>query len=719
MSETSLPKRKRRLRLAIAAVVVLLASTFLAVNDFQQPAEQAHAADLSKFKPGNIIGDSVFFNKNAMNVSQVQAFLNSKVGVCAAGASCLKSYSQATTSKGADAMCAAYAGSPSESAATIIWKVGQACGINPQVIIVTLQKEQGIVTSNAPTAYMYRSAMGYACPDTAACDSQYYGFFNQVYSAAHQFKRYANPPGTSNFFTWYPVGRASSILFSPYPGCPSSSVFIENQATANLYYYTPYQPNANALAAGYGGSSDKCAAFGNRNFYNYYNDWFGSSSGVAGGDAIDRLYASLGGASGSLGRVVTDASWFDANGGGMVKGYENGAITWTAAGGAYVISGDIRAYYGALGGVAGSMGWTLSPANKLSDHGGGTVQAFQLGAITQIPGGSPVSLVGGMRSGLNAAGGIAGPLGWPTANPTCDGAGRCTQPFQGGNTYSTPALGGYALTGDMLTAFNAQDGVGGALGWPASPENTIAVPSGNGTVQAFENGALTRTAKYGVIALTGAVRTAFNAAGGLGGALGWPTAAVSCDASSICSQTFVGGKVLSNPAIGAFALSGDIAAAYTTLGGQTGALGYPASNANPIAANGGGLAQAFQNGAIARTKAAGAYAITGDIRTVFNAAGGIGGSLGWPQSPANTIPANGGGLVQGYQGGAIASSPAGTFIVSGKIRDAFNAAGGIGGSLGWPTSAMVCTAGNASCSQSFQGGTVSWSTAGGGTVVRK
>ena len=26
--------------------------------------------------------------------------------------------------------------------------------------------------------------MGYGCPDTAACDAQYYGFFNQVYSAA-------------------------------------------------------------------------------------------------------------------------------------------------------------------------------------------------------------------------------------------------------------------------------------------------------------------------------------------------------------------------------------------------------------------------------------------------------------------------------------------------------------------------------------------------------
>ena len=37
--------------------------------------------------------------------------------------------------------------------------------------------------------------MGQGCPDTAACDTRYYGFFNQVYGAAWQLKRYAQPAG--------------------------------------------------------------------------------------------------------------------------------------------------------------------------------------------------------------------------------------------------------------------------------------------------------------------------------------------------------------------------------------------------------------------------------------------------------------------------------------------------------------------------------------------
>ena len=39
-----------------------------------------------------------------------------------------------------------------ETAAQIIWNVAQSCGINPEVLIVLLQKEQGLVTSNAPSA---------------------------------------------------------------------------------------------------------------------------------------------------------------------------------------------------------------------------------------------------------------------------------------------------------------------------------------------------------------------------------------------------------------------------------------------------------------------------------------------------------------------------------------------------------------------------------------
>jgi hypothetical protein len=190
------------------------------------------------------------------------------------GTACLKDYRQSTTSRAADAKCSgAYAGAADESAATIIVKVAQACGINPRVLLVTLQKEQSLITrKTAGTAAVYQKAMGYGCPDTAACDALYYGFFNQVYSAAAQFRNYANNP------TRYAhrAGVVANIAYHPNTACGSSAVLIRNQATASLYNYTPYQPNAAALAAGYG-TGDACSSYGNRNFWAYFTDWLGST----------------------------------------------------------------------------------------------------------------------------------------------------------------------------------------------------------------------------------------------------------------------------------------------------------------------------------------------------------------------------------------------------------------------------------------------------------
>jgi hypothetical protein len=232
---------------------------------------------LAGFDAGNLIDDPVFFSKDTMSADQIQSFLNSKVPACQAGYTCLRNFGMATSSRPADAMCRSpYTGRGWESAAQIIYNVAQACGINPQVLLVTLQKEQGLVTHTWPSDWRYTIAMGQGCPDTAACDTRYYGFFNQVYGAAWQFKRYANPPGTSNYFTWYAPGRTWNIRYNPNAACGSSPVHVSNQATANLYYYTPYQPNSAALAAGYG-TGDGCSSYGNRNFYNYFTDWFGTT----------------------------------------------------------------------------------------------------------------------------------------------------------------------------------------------------------------------------------------------------------------------------------------------------------------------------------------------------------------------------------------------------------------------------------------------------------
>ncbi|MDN4614416.1 cell wall-binding repeat-containing protein [Leifsonia sp. F6_8S_P_1B] len=264
-----------RTRSRLGAALLTIAALVLAGGLAVKP-EVAVAASAADFEPGYIISDANFYNGSALTAASIQSFLNAKVATCRAGYTCLKDYRQTTTNRAADAMCAAYTGAANETAATIIAKVGSACGISQKVLLVLLQKEQGLVTDTWPTTGQYQKATGFACPDTAACDPSTLGFYNQVYKAAWQFKRYGNPPGTSQSFTWIPVGKVSAIMWNePKTGCGAGNVLVQNKATAALYYYTPYQPNAAALANLYG-TGDACSAYGNRNFWAFYSDWFGS-----------------------------------------------------------------------------------------------------------------------------------------------------------------------------------------------------------------------------------------------------------------------------------------------------------------------------------------------------------------------------------------------------------------------------------------------------------
>lgn len=260
-------------------------------------SQSAHALSGSQFVAGNIIDDSVFFNSSTMSANEIQAFLNSKVPSCdtngtqmhssgmtraqygAANGSpapytCLRNYVQSVPNVAADSTLCGGMGGGNKSAAIIIYDVSVACGINPQALIILLQKEQSLITDDWPWPTQYRSATGYGCPDTAACDSTYYGFFNQVYNAAKAFKRYARDPQNFN----YRAGRNNSILYNPNASCGSSGVYIQSQATAGLYVYTPYQPNQAALNNLYG-TGDACSAYGNRNFWRMFNDWFGPTVG--------------------------------------------------------------------------------------------------------------------------------------------------------------------------------------------------------------------------------------------------------------------------------------------------------------------------------------------------------------------------------------------------------------------------------------------------------
>jgi hypothetical protein len=281
-----------RRQILLLFVVMFSLSLLLSFSLNLNSAEALSGAD---FKAGRIIDNSVFYNSNTMSATQIQNFLNSKVPVCDTNHAktsssndsgppytCLKDYRQNTTNIAPESeLCGGYTGASNESAATIIYKVAKSCGINPQVLLVMLQKEQSLITDDWPWEIQYQKAMGAFCPDTAPCDPQYAGFFYQVYYGAHRFKVYAANPDSFN----YRAGRNNKIYYHPdLARCGSSTVYIENQATANLYIYTPYQPNQAALDDLYGSGDNVsggayCSSFGNRNFWRMFNDWFGSTLG--------------------------------------------------------------------------------------------------------------------------------------------------------------------------------------------------------------------------------------------------------------------------------------------------------------------------------------------------------------------------------------------------------------------------------------------------------
>ncbi|MEN9752813.1 MAG: hypothetical protein RL670_504 [Actinomycetota bacterium] len=263
-------------------VIRLLAPVLVAVGLVALPApdQPAEALSGSRFDPGLIISDSVFFDFGTMTVEAIQAFLDSKVPKCSAGSgpTCLNKYVMDTPAKEAEeGKCDAIEAKTKQTAAMIIYSIARACGINPRVLIVTLQKEQGLVQATNPSAYMYKAAMGYGCPDSdpGICGNVWTGLFNQIYKAAGQFQWYGDARGS---FTYLKVGKNININYHPKASCGKKTFELKSQATANLYYYTPYTPNQAALDNLYS-TGDACSAYGNRNFWRFYWDWFGSPIG--------------------------------------------------------------------------------------------------------------------------------------------------------------------------------------------------------------------------------------------------------------------------------------------------------------------------------------------------------------------------------------------------------------------------------------------------------
>jgi hypothetical protein len=299
--------------LALFILPLLVAGSLGSV--FTPTASAVTAAD---WKAGRIIDDGKFTNLD-MSVADIQNFLNAKVPVCDTWGTqpaseygrsdlthaqyaasrgwpappyvCLKNYHEVPkTAPGPGVPLNSYnnGGNPpagSVSAAQMIYNAAQLHRISPKVLLVKLATESAgpLTTDKWPLQKQYTYAMGAYCPDSgpggsANCNTNYAGFSIQIAEAAELLRWYLDSM-TQSWWQHKKPFQTNNILWNVAPSnCGGGNVYIETMGTAALYTYTPYQPNAAALNNMYG-TGNGCSAYGNRNFWRVYNDWFGPSRG--------------------------------------------------------------------------------------------------------------------------------------------------------------------------------------------------------------------------------------------------------------------------------------------------------------------------------------------------------------------------------------------------------------------------------------------------------
>ncbi len=184
------------------------------------------------------------------------------------------------------------------SAAELIYDAATRWGMNPQVMLVILQKEQSLITgsfsSQASLQNALNKAAGFGCPDDQPCASVFNSFYRQLFGSfdadgarwlgttASLMKsfltevngvRVGRGPGVdANGSTQSrPLVRTSrkgdtitlDNTLGGFAGVPPTSTFVlGNFATAALYRYTPHVFN------------------GNYNFWRFYTAWFKYPNGT-------------------------------------------------------------------------------------------------------------------------------------------------------------------------------------------------------------------------------------------------------------------------------------------------------------------------------------------------------------------------------------------------------------------------------------------------------
>lgn len=243
------------------------------------------------YEAGRLIDDNVLLDAKSMDPDQIQSFLNSRGGQIASRQFNLDCDAAGQQSKQAYVSIGAPCGS-SVSSANVIYYVAQVYGVNPKVIIATMQKEQSLITAINPTDRQYSQAMGYACPTSGNCNDSS-NFFWQVDNGTWVLRyHFERARGNNNWWrtsTSWTCGTEKH-LYKPnlYPrqnvhfydtnGTHYTTVYIQNPATSSFYCYTPHvYNNPQGLYGRAPHGTTGLYYSGSYNFVTFYEQWFGST----------------------------------------------------------------------------------------------------------------------------------------------------------------------------------------------------------------------------------------------------------------------------------------------------------------------------------------------------------------------------------------------------------------------------------------------------------
>lgn len=268
-----------------------------------------HRNTSASFYANNLMDDGVFNNSGTMGAAQIDAFLNSFPSSCI------------STSRGFTAPdvtgynpSQGYLYGANVSAGTIISHASQAYDLNPQVILATLQKEQGLVSGgagchyetpptyngNCPeapygtytscvTACQYSGgcvyiAMGYDCPHYCVPNST--GFSAQIIKATWKLKFVQQRSlGNYNWNIQKPGWDNSDDPQTDYGGYMTQGVFKRNASSSPVSYdgYRPVNSNSATVHLDTGATASLYSytpfTSGNQSFVDKFEMWFGPTRG--------------------------------------------------------------------------------------------------------------------------------------------------------------------------------------------------------------------------------------------------------------------------------------------------------------------------------------------------------------------------------------------------------------------------------------------------------